>query len=547
MLSRPKLTQTRNFNSQKSFDTNSDFHQNYYLKLRAAIERIEGTQSKELAKYSQSYDDELKQFSFEKAPSKFFFDEISSADMILCGDFHGQAQSTRSLMRLCRNLKSKKKVLILECFRKEDQKYIDQFLSQKITEQDFLKKIEWSKKWSFSWSITRPLIKWALINQIPVFGMNKISPHIQLKQRDQFFSEQILSIQKKYSSHQLIIQVGDFHLAEKHLPVLIRKKNHQLKLHKIYQSPDFIYFKKQTKLKSNFDSRTSDFYKLGKNNWAMMTVLPWVKWQDYLLHLESNLDNSLNDIDFTDHVDRYVDLVKQILKIKLSHEKLNVYWAGDDQVKRRLSQLPTLLRRQVKFRLSLSESCFIPELQIGILSRLTVNHLAKIAAQYILFETGLYKKTSLHSKNEFVKMIWFEMNVYFISKITNPKRKTDTLKDIKSALQSSQNRAKEKEALILSLNQKMKELRFGTYGQVSSLPHRTRFRASSYATASQILGGILGEKVFSAFQKKRIKFPESYSFIFRNTDQSQFEQLYYELIDIIESWPVPFQSKYEQF
>ena len=72
-----------------------------------------------------------------------------------------------------------------------------------------------------------------------------------------------------------------------------------------------------------------------KNQWAVMAVLPWVKWQNYLLWLESSGAFNLNDddVDMTDHIARFVQFLAETLKIPTDISELSVNSLIDTDIK----------------------------------------------------------------------------------------------------------------------------------------------------------------------------------------------------------------------
>ena len=529
-------------------------HFNYYKKIRGQVESILGLSSRELKNYTKLYEDELQRAPCRSVTSEAVFKDVLKSDILLVGDFHAQAQSARSLLRICRKMSGKSIVLALECFSSYDQKQIDLYQTGELSEVDFLKITNWHKSWGFPWEPTRALMKWALLNEVPVFGINTQKSKANLKSRDRHFAEVINNIHSQFKNKIVLTQVGDFHLAKKHLPAEIKKINKKLVIHCIFQSPDALYFKTLKKNKKNNSLRkSSDFLDLNDNRWALMTVVPWVKWQDYLLFLESGFDKSIkaDEIDITDHVDRFIKLICNSIQIQLDHQDLSVYTAQDPQFKKAIKKLKLGLRRKINQDLKKNMSFYIPELQIGVVSRLTVNHIARVAAQYILYKMGTYTETIVDLKKNFIKLIWLEMLTYFMSKMVNPKRKTDTLTDIRRTLNKAGFEDNGKEAMILSLEQKMKEIKFISSGSLSKKQSSARknraFGSSTYTTASTILGGVLGEKTYHAFHKKIIQFPAVQLFLFKKLSHKTFEASYYNAIETIDSWPLPFKSKYDRF
>lgn len=527
----------------------------YYRKIRSQVELILGKTAKELKNYTQQYEDELKNCRYKPILPQVFFKSARNADILLIGDFHAQPQSARALLRICRKLGAQHVVLALECFRSQDQAYINSYMRSELSESDFLDQIQWEKNWGFPWEHTRTLIKWAIQNKVPVFGINLAGSNKSLKLRDKHFSQHLYRIcnhsEVQIKSKIIVAQVGDFHLARKHLPLELKKLNKKLNIQSVYQSPDALYFKSMKKNLNMKAQKASDFLDLGDHRWALMTVVPWVKWQDYLLYLESGFDKSVSaddrgEFDVTDHVDRFVNLMIHSLQIDMDSKNLSVYSSQDPQLSKSLKKLEPGLRRKVKQDMNRGSSFYIPELEIGVISRLTVNHISRVAAQFILYKLGVYVKSMTHTKLHFLKLIWLEMLTYFMSKMVNPKRKTDTLMDIRNALSHAAFEDNGKQALALSLEQKMREIEYINSGALSK--RKARASASqNYVIASEILGGVLGEKTFYAFSKKIIRFPAAKVFLFKDLNQKTFESSYYESIEVIDSWPSPFKSKYDQF
>jgi hypothetical protein len=152
----------------------------------------------------------------------------------------------------------------------------------------------------------------------------------------------------------------------------------------------------------------------------------------------------------------------------------------------------------------------------------------------------------LDPKKDFLKAIWLEAVTYLCSKVTNPKRKTDTLQDIREALQKEQFDDRGKEALMLSLAQKLSELQFISQNKMGVDARTNKYSKKSYVLSAQILGGILGEKFFYAWTKKLIRFPLNKALLFKDLQTTQFNKVYYESLEMVESWPVLFKSKYDK-
>ncbi len=515
----------------------------FYKTIRKRAEAITGFESKQLRQYHQSYDKELNQLSWTALDKKHLFSRLKKANIVLVGDFHAQKQSTRGFLRIVRKMKAPV-VLALECLTEKDQPAIDSFIQGELSEKDFLNRVAWKKTWGFPWENYRPLFKWAQANKISVYGINEIAVKTTLKDRDIFAANRVFDISRKNPDKKIFIQYGDFHIASAHLPRQLRKKMPALDLCTVYQSPEIIYFKIMEKQKD----LTTDIVKLTDDQWALNVLPPWVKWQDYLLYLESGYDKRIRvaDVDPTDSVCQSVELLAKSFGIKVDTSSLSIYGAHDDAFFDQVDRLARPLKRRLLENVQEGLSFYIPEIEIGYLARLSVNHVTKVASQYIYYKEKGYRSTILDPQKDFLKLIWLEAVTYFCSKVSNPKRKTDTLQDIREALQKEQFDDRGKEALMLSLAQKLSELQFLVQNKLVSDARKKKYGKKSYTISSQILGGILGEKFFYALTKRLIRFPINKSLLFKDLQNRQFHKIYYESLEMVESWPLLFKSKYDK-
>jgi hypothetical protein len=99
-----------------------------------------------------------------------------------------------------------------------------------------------------------------------------------------------------------------------------------------------------------------------------------------------------------------------------------------------------------------------------------------------------------------------------------------------------------KEALQLALNQKMIELlHLSGSRKGRELPKPRKLKA--YQEAARILGGLLGEKLYHAYRRKLLSKTTLLGLLRKPLESEQFSNIYWEIIELIESFPEPFQSK----
>ncbi|MGZ3798230.1 MAG: ChaN family lipoprotein, partial [Pseudobdellovibrionaceae bacterium] len=478
---------------------------------------------------------------------------LQGARLVLMGDFHALSQSQKTHLRVLKNFLTKRPlVLCLECFEAEDQTSIDKFMAGKLSEREFLKEIEWSRKWGFPWDYFRPVIRWAQSKKIPVYGLNrsvKARTAASLKARDLFAAKKLQLILNNYPEAIVFAVYGDLHLAANHLPkevVRLEGPGFQKKIFRLFQNSEKIYFQL---LEQELES-TVDVVELGPNAFCFLNVPPWVKWQNYLMYLEQTYDLGLEGqdevVDYTDHISKYVKIISEELGKPLACDELSVYTAQDHQFWTQLQQHYNA--KEMKWIEALIEdenSFFLPSLGIGYLARPTVNHAATLAAKYVHAKWSGRSRDVLEMPRDFLKQIWIEGLAYYGSKIINHKRKTDMVMDLRTTLASRGTAGSDKEALMLALSQKMHELMV-----ISNSPHVRPVlqprKKSSYLVASTLLGGMMGERLYAAYRKGLISKVTLLSFLKKPLQEENFNIVYYEIMEIIESLPAPFRSKKEK-
>lgn len=523
-----------------------------YRQMEAQVQIRLGGEDKELANYRKDYNKEFNR-QWRSSTRDELYRRLQLSRLVLMGDFHALSQSQKTHWRVLKNfLTSRPIVLCMECFEAEDQPLIDRYMAGKMSEREFLKAIEWAKKWGFPWDHYRSMIRWAQSKKIPVYGLNrsvKKRTAASLKSRDVFAAQKLHGILKKHPEAIVFTIYGDLHLAKDHLPQEVLKLEgpaFKKKIFRLFQNAEKIYFQI---LEKELESSV-DVVELSHDAFCLLNVPPWVKWQNYLMYLEHTYDPGLEDeeesVDYTDHVGNYVKIISEELGEEVSCDDLSVYTAQDQQLWDRLQE--KFGPRDLKWIETLIEdgnSFYLPGLGIGYLARPTVNHAATLAAKYIHAKISHTSESFFEMPKDFLRLIWIEGLAYFGSKIINHKRKTDTVMDLRTAVASRGATGTEKEPLMLALSQKMHELMV-----ISGRPQTRTVvqpkKKRSYQVAASLLGGMIGERLYGAYRKGMLSKQTVMAFLKKSMKQENFNVAYYEMMEIVESLPAPFRSKKEK-
>lgn len=528
-----------------------------YLQMEKQVKQRLGEDTPELMRYHKTYQAEFSK-KWSVTTKESLWEQMSHSQVVLVGDFHALHQSQKAQLRILRHLpKDRPVVMAVEFFEAADQEKIDRYMSGKMSEREFLKSIQWQSKWGFPWEHYRPILRWAQKNKIRLYGLNKTYKKrnaATLKSRDVFAGKKIADLVQAHPEHLVFVIYGDLHLATSHIPSEILKhlgSSFAKKILRIFQNSEKVYFQL---LKQGLEAST-DLVRMSHNIFCLMSVPPWVKWQNYLMYVEQAYDLGLDYddddddedmLDYTDHVGRYVKIIADELGVAISLDELSVYTAQDSAFWSQARDKYDLKKlRSIEAMISDERSFYLPEIEVAYLARGTVNHAASLAMSYIHAKVSGAKTLFTEMPQDFLKLIWEEALAYFGSKIINHKRKTDTLVDIKSSLAARGPSDMGKEALQLALAQKMHELLVITGARNHRLQAKPR-KKWSYVVAAGLLGGMMGERLYHGYSKKLVKAPMILSLLKKSLESEQFNMAYYEIIELIEALPAPFQSKKEK-
>ena len=106
------------------------------------------------------------------------FDElinsIKDRRLIYVGEMHTAYSHHLVQFEIIKRLfeKNKRLMIGMEMFQRPFQKYIDQYIEGSISEDEFLKKTEYFKRWSYNYNLYRDILQFARQKRIPVIALN---------------------------------------------------------------------------------------------------------------------------------------------------------------------------------------------------------------------------------------------------------------------------------------------------------------------------------------------------------------------------------------
>ncbi|MCJ8275950.1 MAG: ChaN family lipoprotein, partial [Bdellovibrionales bacterium] len=460
-------------------------------KIKGQVQLYLGEESPDVTLYAQSYKNDIYRL-WSKSSKSQVHQAVKQANVVYGGDFHPFAQAQRTHLRILRELLGEREIVLgLECFFSDKQVFIDAYLKNEISEDEFLDKVEWDELWGFPWTHYRPLIEFARKNNIKILALNKttaIRTGESLHLRDDWAAEIVSQSLQSHPSHLHYVIFGDLHMAENHLPQSVNKKaQKEVQAVTLYLNSEKIYFEL---MEQGLESEV-EFVQYNESQFCILSSPPWVKWQSYLMYLEENFDIDLEDeeewelrVDHTDHVSSLVDMICAGLHMTLKTDDIEVYSLKDPQLLKMAKKILSDHEYEMAHSLVQQDMGFyVPQKGFFYLSKATVNHAATLASQYIHGKMSKRNRLLWDLPEDFLSLIWIEAMGFLLSKLVNPKRKAQTMNDLKKQLKAFDTNDQAREPLLLALDQKMSEL-LQVYKKTERNQNYRPRNKSSYAHAA---------------------------------------------------------------
>lgn len=497
-----------------------------YDRLRSHARGLLGGLSPEMKKYFQEYQRDFQDYQ-ELSTKRELLLDILNSQIVYFGDYHTLSQAQRTVVRLLRDsvklLKRKKRriLLALEMLQDKDRDVINRYLSGKITEEAFLKKIHFHKNWGFSWENYRELFHFARENHIEVVG---ISPDSKTKkytliERDRYAASILSDLTGADPEALIVVLIGDLHCAEKHLPkdvkTLLAKKNLDRKTIIIHQNSEKFYWK----LVEQGAEQLVDVVRVKKNVYCVMNTPPWVKLQSHVKWVELLSESEERELlDPTDAVHKleHTHEIEELIQHLGEFFEIDTKGYDDFQIKGPfdLSFLTGLSKKYSKREVKLLayyfthfKSLYIPEGNLLFLTSLNLNHSASLAAQYLHAKLSGFDRIFSRPRQDFYTFLWMEALGFLGSKVVNHKRKCNGPRDLKKMLKGkSKEQIKIARTVLEHLERERNYFARGKkFAGIEIPPHTTnKEEITYYFKVSKALGQIFGEALYRGVFENKI-------------------------------------------
>jgi uncharacterized iron-regulated protein len=101
-------------------------------------------------------------------------DRLSKVSVIYVGEAHTSVEDHKIELELLQKLSRGGRCveLAMEMFPVTAQPVLDRYVAGQVSEEDFLKEVQWEEVWGFPYSFYRGLINWQKEKHMPVIGLN---------------------------------------------------------------------------------------------------------------------------------------------------------------------------------------------------------------------------------------------------------------------------------------------------------------------------------------------------------------------------------------
>ncbi len=499
-----------------------------YERIRAQVTDRIGLQDREIRKIDKSFN-RFFSHKWKQATPTQLQKQIKHSNIIFWGDFHGVRQYQNNLLRWLKNqdLSRNPIVVALECLPSQSQKWVDEYLKSRISEEDFLQKVKWDKVWGFPWAHYKPLFDWARENQQVLRVINGPKNKSTSRQREIWGLKLLTQISLEFPTAKIFSLYGEYHLLPQGFPLLV-KKIRSFKPVYVFQNSDSLYFQKPPQ----HQSEEGKIFKMNQTNFCIQNMSPWVKWQNYNLFLEEIQDADVDEnLDLTDHVLGLSEILSKALEIPQDPNRYAVFICSDRVLWDHLKKLPEAELRLFKCLIEENMSFVYLPGDWAFLGRISANETASLAMQALFFQFNPKLGWKEHSNSHWEFLIWIHAFSYFGSKLINPHRKSPTLMDLQKKSRLLSGRAVERQAARLAVNYTLHQSLGGEKAFIEiSLSDQVRFQAVKW------IAGLLGEKIFNAYNQGVLSLVTLKAFMKKDPENKNFHAVVQNLYETVDSF-----------
>jgi len=374
-----------------------------------------------ISKYIKDFNDEFSNITFSSSSYQSLIKQALKSRIILLADYRSLPQSQSFIAEFIYDIQKNKEKLILgiDTFFTHNQKILDDYLYDELSETDLLNLTGYRKNWGYPWKNYSKIFQTAKKSRIKVFAMDS-NPRNNLRyirKRDENMAWKINELTKKFPDYKILVVSGESRFTKGHIPERLSgyKIAPSSTIMRIFQNLDVLYEK--------FGNNPKDYNRCGNNLFCVMNAAKEKKTESFKTIRNSwELDNEDDDrTDLEGTIYGLIDRLLKFLNIDKFGFKLESYKGISPFIVDNYPRIAFVKDNTDKE----AGSMFIPGNNRLLISRFDIVHGGEEIAHYVnsALKGELYKKNEY--KNIFdmfyIKIIEEGLG-YFASKIFAPER-----------------------------------------------------------------------------------------------------------------------------
>lgn len=263
----------------------------------------------ELVTYGNSFEEDFRGCRIQPVSKEDLFRIARARDIIYIGDFHPLRIVKYGCLEIIKKSRDERRgaVLLMEDFFDHQQNNLDKYMNSKISQSTFRARVRnGNKLGQSSWQGIISILDYAKEVGICVKAINVERP---LEERDRFFTRKIMGTRDQHPTKQLMVFTGELHLAQTHLPFLVREELPQEDDLIIYQGLSEIFW---TLLEIG-QAHSTKAVKMKEGIYCLNNVPPLLK----ALVQENHYEERREQVSSKQLNDQYKKNLREILKTAL--------------------------------------------------------------------------------------------------------------------------------------------------------------------------------------------------------------------------------------
>ena len=211
--------------------------------------------------------------------------QCRSADVLLVGDYHALAASQRFAAELLEKLAASGRpvILALEMVFTRDQRALDRWFRDEISEDELRAAIRYDAEWGYDWEPFARLLHQARCCSAGVRGIDS-GPRGNMRRigaRDRYAARKIAELREKFPNAVIVALFGEAHLAPGHLPRWLRQSRPADRILTVLQNVDELYWKSAGEL-----SEMLHAVQVSEDVACVFNATPLEKYESYRIYIE---------------------------------------------------------------------------------------------------------------------------------------------------------------------------------------------------------------------------------------------------------------------